>query len=240
MPEESLHRARAHRPRGVGLRRRRVHRRGLLPLGRPGRVHPVQGDRPAADQRHRAVHRLAGRHEEPDADQQPLLRQLGRRVRHRGLVQLPVRAVRRVRRVPARPRCGATGCWPPTTTYDYTLFTVENFAAVQKFGYLTLDTARPAQGPGAVRAAAPGRRAHPDRRRAGRAGRQLRGRRQRLRRVRARTRTSRTTATPRAARPARRCCPARPTRWWRCTTSAAARTPASARDLLAAKLKSLL
>lgn len=31
-------------------------------------------------------------------------------------------------------------------TYDYTLFTVENFAAVQKFGYLTLDTARPAKG----------------------------------------------------------------------------------------------
>ncbi|MCU7727211.1 trypsin-like peptidase domain-containing protein [Actinoplanes sp. KI2] len=30
--------------------------------------------------------------------------------------------------------------------YDYTLFTVDNFSAVQKFGYLTLDTARPAKG----------------------------------------------------------------------------------------------
>ena len=30
--------------------------------------------------------------------------------------------------------------------YDFTLFTVEDFAAVQKFGYLTLDTARPAKG----------------------------------------------------------------------------------------------
>jgi hypothetical protein len=58
--------------------------------------------------------------------------------------------------------------------YDYTLFTVDNFSAVQKFGYLTLDTARPAKEPGALRAAAPGRRAHPDRRLAGRAGRQLR------------------------------------------------------------------
>jgi len=30
--------------------------------------------------------------------------------------------------------------------YDYTLFTVDDFGAVQKFGYLTLDTARPAKG----------------------------------------------------------------------------------------------
>ena len=30
--------------------------------------------------------------------------------------------------------------------YDFTLFTVENFAAVKKFGYLTLDTARPVRG----------------------------------------------------------------------------------------------
>jgi lysyl endopeptidase len=30
--------------------------------------------------------------------------------------------------------------------YDYTLFTVENFGAVQKFGYLELDTARPVKG----------------------------------------------------------------------------------------------
>jgi len=29
--------------------------------------------------------------------------------------------------------------------YDYTLFTVNNFSAVQKFGYLTLDTGRPAK-----------------------------------------------------------------------------------------------
>jgi lysyl endopeptidase len=29
---------------------------------------------------------------------------------------------------------------------DYTLFTVDNFSSVQKFGYLTLDTARPARG----------------------------------------------------------------------------------------------
>jgi len=29
---------------------------------------------------------------------------------------------------------------------DYTLFTVENFAQIQKFGYLTIDTARPARG----------------------------------------------------------------------------------------------
>ncbi|WP_033342376.1 trypsin-like serine peptidase [Catenuloplanes japonicus] len=31
-------------------------------------------------------------------------------------------------------------------TLDFTLFTVESFASVQKFGYLTLDTARPAAG----------------------------------------------------------------------------------------------
>jgi hypothetical protein len=31
-------------------------------------------------------------------------------------------------------------------TYDYTLFTVSNFATIQKFGYLTFDTARPAKG----------------------------------------------------------------------------------------------
>ena len=31
-------------------------------------------------------------------------------------------------------------------TYDYTLFSVGDFAAVQKFGYLTLDTARPVKG----------------------------------------------------------------------------------------------
>jgi V8-like Glu-specific endopeptidase len=31
-------------------------------------------------------------------------------------------------------------------TYDYTLFSVGNFATIQKFGYLTLDTARPAKG----------------------------------------------------------------------------------------------
>jgi lysyl endopeptidase len=31
-------------------------------------------------------------------------------------------------------------------TYDYTLFSVSNFASIQKFGYLTLDTARPAKG----------------------------------------------------------------------------------------------
>jgi lysyl endopeptidase len=30
--------------------------------------------------------------------------------------------------------------------YDFTLFTVEDFAAIKKFGYLTLDTARPAKG----------------------------------------------------------------------------------------------
>jgi V8-like Glu-specific endopeptidase len=31
-------------------------------------------------------------------------------------------------------------------TYDYTLFSVGNFATIQKFGYLALDTARPAKG----------------------------------------------------------------------------------------------
>ncbi len=31
-------------------------------------------------------------------------------------------------------------------TYDYTLFTVENFGQVKKFGHLTLDTVRPARG----------------------------------------------------------------------------------------------
>ncbi|MFI7596848.1 trypsin-like serine peptidase [Actinoplanes sp. NPDC049681] len=54
-------------------------------------------------------------------------------------------------------KCGGYDVFRPTkvwgdrvlTTnhvYDYTLFTVENFAAVQKFGYLTLDTARPIRG----------------------------------------------------------------------------------------------
>ena len=53
-------------------------------------------------------------------------------------------------------KCGGYDVFQPTKvwgdkvlatnqTYDYTLFTVENFAAVQKFGYLTLDTARPAK-----------------------------------------------------------------------------------------------
>ncbi|AGL21314.1 serine protease [Actinoplanes sp. N902-109] len=51
-------------------------------------------------------------------------------------------------------RCGGHAVFMPTkvwgdkvlTTsrvYDYTLFTIENFASVQKYGYLTLDTARP-------------------------------------------------------------------------------------------------
>jgi lysyl endopeptidase len=54
-------------------------------------------------------------------------------------------------------RCGGYDVLRPTKvwgdrvlatnhTYDYTLFTVENFAAVQKFGYLTFDTVRPARG----------------------------------------------------------------------------------------------
>jgi len=30
-------------------------------------------------------------------------------------------------------------------TYDYTLFSVGDFPAIEKFGYLTLDTARPAR-----------------------------------------------------------------------------------------------
>jgi V8-like Glu-specific endopeptidase len=53
-------------------------------------------------------------------------------------------------------RCGGFDVFKPTKvwgdkvlttnqTYDYTLFTVENFGQVQKFGYLTLDTARPAK-----------------------------------------------------------------------------------------------
>jgi lysyl endopeptidase len=53
-------------------------------------------------------------------------------------------------------RCGGYDVFKPTKvwgdkvlatnqTYDYTLFTVENFALVQKFGHLTLDTARPAR-----------------------------------------------------------------------------------------------
>ncbi|UQU65327.1 serine protease [Couchioplanes caeruleus] len=54
-------------------------------------------------------------------------------------------------------RCGGYDVFKPTKVwgdkvlstshvYDYTLFTVENFAAVQKFGNLTLDTARPVRG----------------------------------------------------------------------------------------------
>ncbi|MEV4707856.1 serine protease [Actinoplanes sp. NPDC049316] len=54
-------------------------------------------------------------------------------------------------------RCGGYDVFRPTKVwgdkvlatnhvYDYTLFTVENFAAVQKFGSLTLDTVRPARG----------------------------------------------------------------------------------------------
>ncbi|GAA2530535.1 trypsin-like serine peptidase [Winogradskya humida] len=54
-------------------------------------------------------------------------------------------------------KCGGYDVFRPTkvwgekvlTTdhvYDYTLFTVENFASVRKFGYLTLDTGRPARG----------------------------------------------------------------------------------------------
>jgi lysyl endopeptidase len=54
-------------------------------------------------------------------------------------------------------KCGGYDVFRPTKVwgdkvlstdhvFDYTLFTVSNFAAVQKFGYLTLDTARPAKG----------------------------------------------------------------------------------------------
>jgi hypothetical protein len=54
-------------------------------------------------------------------------------------------------------QCGGYDVFQPTKvwggtvlstdhTYDYTLFSVGDFAAVQKFGYLTLDTARPAKG----------------------------------------------------------------------------------------------
>ncbi|GAA0482546.1 hypothetical protein Ade02nite_66450 [Paractinoplanes deccanensis] len=53
-------------------------------------------------------------------------------------------------------RCGGYEVYKPTKVwgskvlatdrvYDYTLFSVSNFAAVQKFGHLTLDTARPAR-----------------------------------------------------------------------------------------------
>jgi lysyl endopeptidase len=53
--------------------------------------------------------------------------------------------------------CGSSDTFQPTKVwgarvlatnhvYDFTLFTVENFAAVKKFGYLTLDTARPVKG----------------------------------------------------------------------------------------------
>ncbi|MEU4421180.1 serine protease [Actinoplanes sp. NPDC024001] len=54
-------------------------------------------------------------------------------------------------------RCGGYDVFKPTKVWgdkvlatdrvlDYTLFTVDGFAAVEKFGYLTLDTARPARG----------------------------------------------------------------------------------------------
>ncbi|HEY0533619.1 MAG TPA: serine protease, partial [Actinoplanes sp.] len=54
-------------------------------------------------------------------------------------------------------QCGGYDVFQPTKvwgsqvlstdhTYDYTLFSVGNFASIQKFGYLTLDTARPAKG----------------------------------------------------------------------------------------------
>jgi V8-like Glu-specific endopeptidase len=54
-------------------------------------------------------------------------------------------------------QCGGYDVFQPTKvwgsqvlatdhTYDYTLFSVGNFATIQKYGYLTLDTARPAKG----------------------------------------------------------------------------------------------
>jgi lysyl endopeptidase len=54
-------------------------------------------------------------------------------------------------------QCGGHAVFKPTKVwggqvlstyrdYDYTLFTVENFEKVQKFGYLTIDPARPAKG----------------------------------------------------------------------------------------------
>jgi lysyl endopeptidase len=54
-------------------------------------------------------------------------------------------------------KCGGYDVFKPTKVWggkvlstdhvlDYTLFTLDDFAAVQKFGYLTLDTARPAKG----------------------------------------------------------------------------------------------
>ena len=69
-------------------------------------------------------------------------------------------------------------------TYDYTLFTVENFAPVQKFGYLTLDTVRPGRGQELYVPQHPAGEPTRIAGRAGRAGGQLRGRRPRLRRVR--------------------------------------------------------
>jgi len=54
-------------------------------------------------------------------------------------------------------RCGGYDVFQPTKVwgaqvlatdraYDYTLFTVEGFGSIQKFGYLSLDTTRPAKG----------------------------------------------------------------------------------------------
>ncbi|BBH65049.1 hypothetical protein ACTI_17340 [Actinoplanes sp. OR16] len=54
-------------------------------------------------------------------------------------------------------KCGGMDVFKPTKvwgdkviatdkTLDFTLFTVDGFAAIEKFGYLTLDTARPARG----------------------------------------------------------------------------------------------
>ncbi|MEV6297886.1 serine protease [Actinoplanes sp. NPDC051861] len=54
-------------------------------------------------------------------------------------------------------KCGGYDVFKPTKVwgdkviatdrvYDYTLFSVDSFASIQKFGYLTIDTARPAKG----------------------------------------------------------------------------------------------
>jgi lysyl endopeptidase len=54
-------------------------------------------------------------------------------------------------------RCGGFDVYKPTKVwgaqvlatdhvYDYTLFTVEDFSSIQKFGYLTFDTSRPVKG----------------------------------------------------------------------------------------------
>ena len=113
--------------------------------------HPTEFARGSAvarllHRRRRDVHHLAGRQHQPHADQQALLLDAPRRprpARCSSTTSAPPAAA--TTRAPA-PRSAAPRCCAPAAPLDYTLFSVNNFAAIQRFGTLFLDGARTANG----------------------------------------------------------------------------------------------